>query len=291
MTTELPTTEPPTTTTETAVETTTTAKPTLSPDQLRLARPATCRCTRVQAATAEDKERAQQAAAEIKQNLTMRGETSSQKRSKTSAKDTRPSAQSMGYLSIAILVFVLVLVTFSDLISVGRWLHKKLKRRRNRVQRCKENSDPCDSGAASPAGGTGNVTAVPNKPLPRSQMSDNSDYARNPGPDPAEDTGLGHPSRCQNASEDTAKEGALPKTPGQKRLSVLRTLAEIKVQRKASPNDVTLHPPKETRQGQTDEDDLDLDVITVSGKGAASGVNRRKGISTKRETSTAWTGL
>lgn len=290
MTIELPTTETPTTTTEAAVEPTTTAKPTLSPDQLRLARPATCRCTRVQAATAEDKERAQQAAAEIKQNLTISGETSSQKRRKTSAKDARPSAQSMGSLGIAILVFVLVLVTFSDLISIGRWLHKKLKRRRNRVQRC-EDVDPCDSGAASPAGGTGNVAAVPNKPLPRSQMSDNSDYAPNPGPDPAEDTGLGHPSRCQNASEDTAKDGALSKTPGRKRLSVLRTLAKTKVQRKAAPTDVRLHSPKETRQGQTDEDDLDLDVITVSGKGAVSGVNRRKGISKKRETSTAWTEL
>lgn len=289
VTTETPTTETTTlsaTTTEAAVETTTKTKPTPSPNQLR--HYPICRCTKVKAATAEDKDKAQQAVVEIKKTLTIKEETSSQTRSKTSAKDARPSAESMGSLAIAILVCVLVLLVAPDLISIGMWLRKKVKKPRKRAEDLEE-LDTHGGGNESPRGGSGHAT-MPNNRILLTQIPETSAYSPNPERSPTETAAdLDTPSGGKSASEDTTMKGTFSKTPsGQSRPSVLKTLIKAKAWREMAPTNVLLDSQEQTSRCRTNDDDLDLEVITSANE-AASEVNRNGGISKKRKPSTAWT--
>ncbi|KAL8603099.1 hypothetical protein ACOMHN_046012 [Nucella lapillus] len=116
---------PPTSTSPTTTQTT--SPSTSSPPPPTKPPVPKCRCRKVESSPSPTAmAKAEEAALHFKRNLTLTNSTSAQKRSKTSAHDHRPSAQTLGAVGISVLVFVLLLVMVPDLTSVGCWIYKRV---------------------------------------------------------------------------------------------------------------------------------------------------------------------
>ena len=270
-----------------------------------------CHCSLVTATSTQQQHEAEQAAEELKKQLTITNQTSSQKRAKASAADSRTSAKTLGTLGIALLVLVAALMLIPDLITLGIWLDglkKKKKKRRNARAASMDVDESCEAlnrdrhvsagtarGGKDIVGGEGGrykallarrkeILKLANMPSRfRRQAADPSIAALHNSLSPAAKENS--PSRSQAATKHPPLSAvASMVATAKKRSSVFKKLQSDKKQKTAT--EVSSEP-----LGPAAALDLDLEVISASGDESREQRGGKTKTLKKRRSSLAWTNM